>query len=234
MTTLVLAHKDDNAILEASALCVRSALVNKLYYTDVCCEWVSCLHFLSIFWNSFWETEITTISQMMCTAMSSNSFAIVKFATAKLKMKTLPSGFSMALCSTAIQFFRSTWSSKFSPPPNCWFCLWRCWCSGRIGLRDCRVSVMRASCFLKHCIFLAWIFHIIWSFFCIKCFRAFCIFGWIFSWIFGWLFVQLFAQICHGSTDTELIYRNHCAEKQLDVSFILVEVGRLLAMSCAS
>ena len=27
------------------------------------------------FWNSFQETEITTISQMMWTAMSSNSFA---------------------------------------------------------------------------------------------------------------------------------------------------------------
>ena len=36
--------------------------------------------------------------------MISNSFAIVKFATAKLKMKTLPEGFSVALCSTAIQF----------------------------------------------------------------------------------------------------------------------------------
>ena len=33
--------------------------------------------------------------------MSSNSFAIVKLATAKLKMMT---GFSVALCSTAIQF----------------------------------------------------------------------------------------------------------------------------------
>ena len=37
------AHKDDNAVLEPSALCVRSALVNKLYCTDVYCEWVSCL-----------------------------------------------------------------------------------------------------------------------------------------------------------------------------------------------
>ena len=36
--------------------------------------------------------------------MSSNSFTIVKFATAKLKMKTLPAGFPAALCSTAIQF----------------------------------------------------------------------------------------------------------------------------------
>ena len=35
--------------------------------------------------------------------MSSNSFAIVKFATTKLKMKTLPAGFTVALCSTAIQ-----------------------------------------------------------------------------------------------------------------------------------
>ena len=44
VTTLILAHKDDNAILEPSALCVRSALVNKLYYTDVYCDRVSCLH----------------------------------------------------------------------------------------------------------------------------------------------------------------------------------------------
>ena len=99
MTRLFSAHKYDNAILEPSALCVRSALVNKLYCTDVCCEWVSCLPPPSIFWNSFQETEITTISQMMWT-MRSNSFAIVMFATAKLKMKTLPAG----LCSTAIQF----------------------------------------------------------------------------------------------------------------------------------
>ena len=44
ITTLILAHKDDHAIDEPSALCVRSALVNKLYCTDVSCEWVSCLH----------------------------------------------------------------------------------------------------------------------------------------------------------------------------------------------
>ena len=73
------AHKDDNAILEPSALCVRFVLVNKLNCTDVHCE-------------------------MMWTAMSSTSFASVKFATAKLKMKTLPAGFPVALCSTAIQF----------------------------------------------------------------------------------------------------------------------------------
>ena len=36
--------------------------------------------------------------------MSSNSFAIVKSATAKLKMKTLPTVFPVALRSTAIQF----------------------------------------------------------------------------------------------------------------------------------
>ena len=41
---------------------------------------------------------------MMWTAMSSNSFAIVSFSTAMLKMKTLPTGFSVALCDTAIQF----------------------------------------------------------------------------------------------------------------------------------
>ena len=56
------------------------------------------------FLESFQVTEVTTISQMMWAAMSSNSFVIAKFATAKLKMKTLPAGFSVALCSTAIQF----------------------------------------------------------------------------------------------------------------------------------
>ena len=40
--------------------------------------------------------------------------------------------------------------------------------------------------------------------------------------------------MCCGTLDTELIYRNHRAEKQLDVSFIFVEVDRLLAMSFAS
>ena len=101
MTTLILAHKDDNAILEPSALVVRWALVNKLYYTNVSCDWVSCLHTTSIFWNSFQETEITTKYQMW-TAMSSNSFAIAMSATAKLK--TLPAGFPGALCSTTILF----------------------------------------------------------------------------------------------------------------------------------
>ena len=32
------------------------------------------------------------------------------------------------------------------------------------------------------------------------------------------------------SVDAELIYRNHRAEKQLDVSFIIVELGRLFDM----
>ena len=44
VTKLILAHKDDNAILEPSAPVVGCALVNKLYYTNVSCEWVSCLH----------------------------------------------------------------------------------------------------------------------------------------------------------------------------------------------
>ena len=76
---------------------MRSALVNKLYCTSVYCEWVSCLHAPSIFRNSFQETEITTMSHMMWAAMNSNSFAIAKSATAKLKMKTLPARYSVAL-----------------------------------------------------------------------------------------------------------------------------------------
>ena len=90
--------------LDPSALAVRSALVIKLYITDVFCEWVSCLHHPVDFLEFLQETEITTISQMMWAAMSSNLFAIVKFATAKLKMRTLSAGFPVALYSTASQF----------------------------------------------------------------------------------------------------------------------------------
>ena len=52
---------------------------------------MSCLHPLTIFKNSFQETEITTIDQMTWYSMSSNLFAIVVFATAKL------TGFPVAL-----------------------------------------------------------------------------------------------------------------------------------------
>ena len=53
--------------------------------------------------NSFQETEITTISQMMEAAMSCNSFATVMLATAKLKIMVVPAGFPVAPCGTAIQ-----------------------------------------------------------------------------------------------------------------------------------
>ena len=53
-----------------TADCVDSVV--HFFDTDVYCEWVSCPHSPSIFWNSFQETEITTISQMMQAAMSSN------------------------------------------------------------------------------------------------------------------------------------------------------------------
>ena len=96
MTDSFQAHKDVVQFL-SQARAMRSALVNRLYCADVCCDWVSCLHPPSIFWNSFQETEIT-VSQMKQAALSSNSFAI-----AKLKMKMLPAGFPVALCSIAIQ-----------------------------------------------------------------------------------------------------------------------------------
>ena len=53
---------------------------------------------------SFQETEITTIYQMMWNTKISNSFAIVSVATARLKMKTLPTGFPITLRCAAIQF----------------------------------------------------------------------------------------------------------------------------------
>ena len=45
MTTLVLAHKNDTATLEPCAVVVWCALVNKLYFANVSCEWVSCQKF---------------------------------------------------------------------------------------------------------------------------------------------------------------------------------------------
>ena len=66
MTTLILVHKDvckSRLVLNLSQAkrieCAVRAVI-KLYCTDVSCEWVSCLHFPSIFWNSFQETESTT------------------------------------------------------------------------------------------------------------------------------------------------------------------------------
>ena len=87
----------------SQAHAMRSALVKRLYCT-VCGVFMGVLStHPSIFWNSFQEAEITTISQMMQVAMSSNSLTIAKSAAAKSKTKTLPAGFSMALCDTAIQ-----------------------------------------------------------------------------------------------------------------------------------
>ena len=84
--------KDDNAILEPSALCVRSALVNRLYCTDVCCEWVSCL----LNRNHHHSSDDVGCHelQLICHC---------EVCHCGLKMKTLP-GFDVALCSTAIQF----------------------------------------------------------------------------------------------------------------------------------
>ena len=45
---------------------------------------------------------------------------------------------------------------------------------------------------------------------------------------------QFFASICQNSADAELIYRNHSAEKQLDVFWIFVVVNGLLALSFTS
>ena len=96
MTKLILEHKvacKSRLVLDLSQAkrieCAMRAVI-KLYCTSVSCEWVSCLHTPSNFWNSFQDTEITTIYQMMWNTMSSNSFANVSLATAMLKMKTLP------------------------------------------------------------------------------------------------------------------------------------------------
>ena len=52
---------------------------------------------------------------MMLVAMSSNSFAVAKSATAwlKMKMKMLPAGFPVALYETAIQFSDRQYNRSF-------------------------------------------------------------------------------------------------------------------------
>ena len=82
--------------------------------------------------------------------MSSNSFAIAKSATVKLKMKMLLAGFFVTLCSTAIQFCDRQSNRSFLFLQKCWFCRRSCGCCGRIGLKDCRVSAKRASCVFRH------------------------------------------------------------------------------------
>ena len=56
MTDSFQAHKDVMQLL-SQARAMRSALVNRLHCTDVCCERVSCPHTPSTFWISFRETE---------------------------------------------------------------------------------------------------------------------------------------------------------------------------------
>ena len=65
MTDSFHVHKDVVQFL-SQARAMRSVLVNKLYCA-VCAVFMGVLSTLlpSIFWNSFQETEITTISQMM-------------------------------------------------------------------------------------------------------------------------------------------------------------------------
>ena len=96
-------HEDDAAILEwwwplSQARDVRSALVNRLYCA-VSAVFMGVLSTLSV---DFLEFLPGNRNHHHLSAMSSNTFAIVILATAKLKMKTLPAGFLVALCSTAI------------------------------------------------------------------------------------------------------------------------------------
>ena len=102
MTDSFQAHKDEMQI----ALFVRSALVNKLYCTDVRCEWVSCLHSPSIFRNSFQETKITTISLMIGAHQHSNEKSNVwRSGTVQL----------VVLCSRLSRAMRSKNMISFSP-----------------------------------------------------------------------------------------------------------------------
>ena len=107
MTDSFQAHKDDATIIEPSACDAFRACEETVL--RCMCSVCGCPVYTPrrCFWNSFQETEITTTSQMTYVAMSSNSFAIRSrpLAKLKMKMKTLPTGFPVALCNTAIQFF---------------------------------------------------------------------------------------------------------------------------------
>ena len=104
MTTLVLAHKDDNAILEPCALVARSAPVNKLYCTDVSCEWVSLstlpvdfLEFLQRNRNHHHISDDVDCHELQLACHCESCHCDVEDEDAA-------SGFPVAPCSTAIQF----------------------------------------------------------------------------------------------------------------------------------
>ena len=153
--------------------------------------------------------------------MSSNSFAIAATTKLKMKMKMLPAGFSVTVCNTAIQSC-DRHSNRSFLLHRIAVCRWRCWCCGRIGFRDCSVSAWWASCISRH----------------YKNSRYNRLMSNIsFAWRVPELsdpseegvdssdefLSQFFAPICQKSVDAKLIYRNHRAEKQLDVSFNFVE-----------
>ena len=77
--------------------------MNRLYCTDVCCEWVSCLHtpvdFLELLPGNRNHHHLS--DDVECHKLQ---LVIVSLATAMSKMKMLPTGFTVALCNTAIQF----------------------------------------------------------------------------------------------------------------------------------
>ena len=65
MTDSFQAHKDFTQFLSQAravqARAVRSALVNRLYCTDVCCEWVSCLHLKDDVWMCAFPSSLVCL-----------------------------------------------------------------------------------------------------------------------------------------------------------------------------
>ena len=128
---------------------VRSALVNRLCCTDVFCEWVSCPHAPSLFWNSSKKPKSPPFLRWCRLPLAPTRLPLRSRPLWSWRWRSLLAGFPVALCSTAIQFEIDI-VIEFSPPSNCWFCRWRCWCCGRFGLKDCRVSAKWASCIFRH------------------------------------------------------------------------------------
>ena len=142
-------------------------------------------------------------------------------ATAKFKMKMLPAGFTVALCNTTIQ--------SCDRQNNRSFLLFRIadFVVDTVNVVDVSVSEFLLSLPSEHLAFQA----------LQKLQEKLCHLQYFFCMVFlsslirqrtlrMSFFVRFFARICQNSVDAELIYRNHCAKKHLDVSLTIVESGK--------
>ena len=166
--------------------------------------------------------------------MRSNSFAIVSFATAMLKMKTVPTGFPVALCNTAIQSCDRHTNRSFLLVRIADFVV------DAVDVVDVLVSEIAAFPPSEHLAFSSPIFLLH------KVFLTFLICNRLVSNIgIAYGVPELsepsdegasdessskYLPVCEKFIDAELIDILFCAEKQFDVSVIAAESSRLLTV----